>query len=249
MVNEVPFFAAGVVGLGPALFFTFFSLRRYEYPYVEEALFRNDRLFLSFAVGMVAGVASALIFNAFPVNFFTTALIVLLLTATFEESFKLVYLNLKFLQGKFDTVFYGASAGLGMAATFVMAFAFQTFSGGLDPFSPVNVLTLLTLSIALGALHFATGSLLGIGAAQRLLWRSYLQAMGARLVFAVLLAPFLAPFQVLNVALLVLFFLAATFFALYLYRESLLSFIPDSLPVEVRRRLRRGPLKSRAGGS
>ncbi|MFQ5837942.1 MAG: hypothetical protein ACE5HJ_04090 [Thermoplasmata archaeon] len=241
------FYAAAAVGIGPALLLMFYSLRRYEYPYVKKALFRNDRLFLSFAIGMIFGVASAVLFNAFRIELFTTALIVLLAMALFDESFKLVYLNLKTFQKKFDTVFYGSSLGLGMAATFSMALAFQTFVNPTDPFNPIGVLLLVTLSIALNSLHFFTGTIIAAGSAKGRLWRSYLQSLGSRTVFALLMAPFLAPSQVANRAVLVAFLLAATAFALFLFWEAHSLVIPGSLPADVRRKLRRPLSKERAG--
>lgn len=238
-VYELEFFAAGAVGVAPAFLIMFYTLRRYEYPYVEEAIFRNDRLFLSFAVGMVLGVISAVVFNAFSIDLYTTAILVLILVALFEESFKLAYLNLKLFQKEFDTVFYGSSTGLGIAATFIMAFAFQTFTSPVNPFSPVNVLVLLTLSVALNSMHFFTGATIGVGAASGRPWMSFFRAVGSRAVFALLVAPFLAPAQVLNPYALVAFLLAGTAFAIFLYRESYSSVIPDSLPMEVRRKMRR----------
>ncbi len=239
------FIASGAIGIGPALLIIYYALRRYEYPYVEQALFRNDRLFLSFGVGMVMGVVSAVLFNAFTIELYTTALFVLLIISVFDESFKMVYLNLKPFQGRFDTAFYGSSLGVGMGATFVMAFAFQTFSQPVgqptDPFHPQNILILLTLSVAMISLQFFTGSLLGVGAAGRRPWRAYLQALGARGVFSLLLAPFLAPFQVANVYVIVGFFLLAAAFAVFLLWEGYSNVIPDSLPADVRRRLRRIP--------
>ncbi len=242
-VVELEFFAAGAIGVAPAFLIMFYTLRRYEYPYVEKAIFRNDRLFLSFAVGMVLGVISAVIFNAFRIDLYTTAILVLVLVALFEESFKLAYLNLKIFQKEFDTVFYGSSTGLGIAATFIMAFAFQTFTGPVDspvpPFSPINILVLLTLSVALNSIHFFTGSTIGVGAASGRPWGAFFRAVGSRAVFALLVAPFLAPAQVLNPYVLVAFLLAGTAFAIFLYRESYSSVIPDSLPTEVRRKMRR----------
>jgi hypothetical protein len=240
------FFAAGAVGIGPALLLMFYSLRRYEYPYVQVGLFRNDRLFLSFAVGMIVGTASAVLFNSFRIDLYTTALVILLMIAVFDESFKLVYLNLRTFQRKFDTVFYGPSLGLGMAATFIMAIAFQTFTSPQDPFNPVNVSGLLTLSIAFNSLHFFTGSLIGAGSASGRPWRAYLQSLGSRSVFALLIAPFLAPFQVANPTLLVSFLLAATAFAIFLFWEAHSFIIPRALPADVRRRLRRVPTRERA---
>ncbi len=239
MATQLDFFAAGAVGIGPALLLVYYALRRYEYPYVEEALFRNDRLFLSFAVGMVVGVIAALLFNAFEVVVVEAALLVLLGVALFEESFKLAYLNLRWFQRTFDVVFYGASLGAGTAATFTMAVAFQTFSGGEAPYSPGNVAALLALAVGLNGLHFYTGSLQGAGATSGRPWRTYLQSLGARALFALLFAPFLAAFQVRSPAVIVTFFLAAVAVALLLFREGYVNVIPESLPREVRRRLRR----------
>ncbi len=237
------FFAAGAVGIGPAFLLMFYTLRRYEYPYVEKALFRSERLFLSFAIGLVVGVVAAVIFNFFLVNTTVAALLALLAVAVFEESFKLVYLNYKLFRGNFDTVFYGAGLSFGIAATFSMAFAFQVFTQPDVPLGAraVNVTILVLLSLGLNALHFYPGSGQGAGAGGGTPWRSYFQAMGARAVFALLLAPFLAPFQVLNRAVLVAFLLVAVGFAVYLFWNAYRGVIPNALPSDVRRRLRRKP--------
>ncbi len=248
MVNHA-FYAAGAVGIGPALLLMFYTLRRYEYPSVENALFRSDRLFLSFAIGLVIGVITAVVFNAFLVNTTVAALLALLAVAVFEESFKLAYLNYKLFRGKFDTVFYGPGLSFGIAATFSMAFAFQVFTQPNVPLGAlaVNVTILILLSLGLNALHFYTGAVQGAGAGQGTPWRSYFQAMGARAVFALLLAPFLAPFQIRNSAVLVAFLLVAVGFALYLFWNAYSRVIPNSLPSKVRRRLRRQPAGEEAG--
>jgi hypothetical protein len=242
------FFAAGAVGIGPAFFLMFYTLRRYEYPFVEKALFRSERLFLSFAIGLVVGVITAVIFNAFLVATTIAAFLALLAVAVFEESFKLVYLNYKLFRGNFDTVFYGPGLSFGMAATFAMAFTFQAFTQPDVPLGAlvVNVIVLVLLAIGLNALHFYTGAVQGSGAGRGAPWRSYFQSLGARAVFALLLAPFLAPFQVLNPAVLVAFLLVATGFALYLFWNAYTRVIPDALPTDVRRRLRRRPVSEEA---
>ncbi|MDX1534369.1 MAG: hypothetical protein R3291_01970 [Thermoplasmata archaeon] len=242
------FFAAGAVGIGPAFLLMFYTLRRYEYPYVEKALFRNERLFLSFAIGLVVGVVTAVVFNAFLVGTTVEALLALLAVAVFEESFKLVYLNYKIFRGNFDTVFYGPGLSFGIAATFSMAFAFQVFTQPEVPLGAliVNVTVLILLAVGLNALHFYTGAVQGAGAGRGRPWRAYFQALGARGVFALLLAPFLAPFQVLNPAVLVGFLLVAVGFALFLFWNAYTRVIPNSLPSEVRRRLRRRPASEEA---
>ena len=237
------FFAAGAVGIGPAFLLMFYTLRRYEYPYVEKPLFRSDRLFLSFAIGLVIGVVAAVIFNFFLVNTTVAALLALLAVAVFEESFKLAYLNYKLFRGNFDTVFYGPGLSFGIAATFSMAFAFQVFTQPDVPLGAlaVNVTILLLLSLGLNTLHFYTGAVQGAGAGGGTPWRSYFQAMGARAVFALLLAPFLAPFQIPNPAVLVGFLLVAVVFGVYLFWNAYTRVIPNSLPSKVRRQLRRQP--------
>ncbi|MFQ6013667.1 MAG: hypothetical protein ACE5LS_08530 [Thermoplasmata archaeon] len=235
------FFAAGAVGIGPAFLLMFYTLRRYEYPYVEKALFRSERLFLSFAIGLIIGVITAVVFDALQVATVVVAFLALVAVAVFEESFKLVYLNYKLFRGNFDTVFYGLGLSFGIAATFSMAFAFQVFTGPAAVLTPLSVALLLILSLALNALHFYAGAVQGSGAGRGAPWRSFLQALGARGVFALLLAPFFAVLEVLNPAVLVGSLLVATGVALYLFRNAYVHVIPNSLPADVRRRLRRRP--------
>lgn len=190
--SNLTFFLAGLLGLGPALALMFYTLRNYDYPYVEKALFSDRRLFASFAVGMVAGTASAaLTYFLLPASDFALILVVLLLVALFDELFKMVYLNLRTLRGRFDATFYGAALGLAMGGSSSMAFAYVAL--GTLGLGTVTVAFSLAVALSLVGVEFFAGSLLGSGAANGRMVQPLGEALAARTLVAVPLALLLSP--------------------------------------------------------
>ncbi len=243
------FFAAGVVGLGPALALMFLGLRRYDYPYVDKALFSNRRLFGSFAIGMIAGTlsAAATYFLFFSFNGLAGFFILFLLIGIFDESFKLIYLNSKPLRGRFDVIFYGVALGLGMAATTAMAWAYQSFHPvpGLPEvgFTPITLTALAALSVGFNGVGSFTGAVLGLGAAQGYMRIPFTEAISARLVLAFLLAVFMSSpvFEVILGAAVMAAVLAGV-----LAWVAYVRVLPEALPQDVRRQRRRRARRGRA---
>lgn len=235
------FFIAGALGIGPAIFVLWHALRRYDYPYVEKALFDSRKVFFSFAVGMVFGVVSSS-FGGFLPGFDVASVLSLSITlALLEESFKLVYLNLKRFQRKFDTTFYGSSLGLGMASTIALANAYIQPKGTL--FTLNYLILLLIFSIGINSLHCFTGALIGFASSKGRSWFSFLKAVLSRIVFAVLILPFFLASQseiLLPLASLV----ACAVYSLFLYSYAYFHILPETLPESLRRERRRKARKA-----
>ncbi len=239
------FFASGVLGLGPALALMFYGLRKYDYPYVDKALFSNRRLFGSFAIGMVAGTLSAAVTYILLFSFTDLAgfFLLFLVIGLFDESFKLIYLNSKSLRGRFDAIFYGVALGLGMAATTAMAWAYQGIRLPNIGFSPVTLVAFAALSVGFNGVGSFTGAVLGLGAAQGYMKIPFTEALSARLLLAFLLALFTS-FQVSELILGAAFVTAAL--AGVLAWVAYVRVLPEALPQDVRRQRRRRARRGRA---
>lgn len=241
---------AGALGIGPALAFMFHALRKYDVPHVDSPLFDTRTLFILLAVGMVFGGVSSYLSNAIipPFAPFLEMLLLLLLIALFEELFKLVIVNLKRFQLKYETTFYGLSLGLGtssVAMIFLAGYTLVVFQP--EGWELVAVLASIGVySVAMSGLQASTGSFIGYGAATGYVWNHFFQAMIYRVVFAVLIVPFFVGSQVSP--LVPYFSLAvATAFALIIYGHTYYRILPETLPDKVRKRKRREFRKMKIG--
>ncbi len=231
-----------VLGIGPALFLLFVSLRRFDRPHTEYTLFDDRRVFFALAVGLVFGVlVSALEVSLGAIAFdFTSSLLVLLVGFFVEELFKLIYLNRRGYSGRFDTTFYGVAVGAGAAATSVVATVVWAALPGLRASQGADlVLSLLGLflfSLSLNLVNADTGALIGFGASHGDMRRSFLRALGVRYVHGLLLLAFLlqAPtaWGFLSVA-------TSLAFAGIVYHYVYTQVLPGTLPEEIRRGMRR----------
>ncbi len=244
-VENLTFLAAGLLGLGPALALMFLAFRQYDHPHVEKALFSDGKLFGSFAVGMIMGTISAAAANLllFVGNDFTTVLLVLFLVAVFDEGFKLMYLNMKLLGGRFDLTFYGGAAGLAMGGTSAMAYAYLALQSALG-FTAVPFAFSFTMALGLVGTEFFTGALLGSGAFSHRTVQPLLESLAARGLLAGLMALLLSsPLPELGWAAGAT--VAATGVGLAWAAHT--SVVPGALPEEVHRTLRRRRRRTAAG--
>ncbi len=233
MVSNLDFFVAFLLGIVPGVGILWFSLRRFDRPFVDHTLFDDRRVFGSLAVGLVFGTFASIFALSLPrvdiVSFFAA----IAATFLFEESFKLVWLNRKTYRGRFDTTFYGVPLGIGAAASSVVAAAWASRE---TLYVPETLGLLLVYSISLGLVNADTGALIGFGASRGDMWRSYLRAIVVRFAHGAFLIPFLLqvaePFSAISLATSVGF---SFLVYLYVYR----SILPGTLPEELRRELRR----------
>lgn len=240
--SQLAFIVAFVLGIGPAFALLYYSLRRYDRPFTEHTLFDDRRVFFAFFVGMVFGVIVAvlnfvlLLGAPFPAN-----LAFLFSILTFEEMFKLVYLNRRGYQQRFDTTFYGLSLGVGAASTAVMGGIVWGSPNAIT--DPVGLAYLVLFSVNLSLVNADTGALLGFGASQGNMWGSFAKALAVRwghyaLLFAYLqLAP--DPWPLVSI-------LTALAFAGIVYHYVYTQLLPASVPEDVRRGMRRRARRAKA---
>ena len=229
---------SGIIGLTPALILLWLTLRKYDYPFVEKTLFDDRKVFYLLAVGIVFGIiVAALYFSLSPGS--TDALLLVLLIAlglaVFEEMFKFVVLNLKRLQLKFDTVFYGFSLGVGLSSTFVL---YQVYlSIRVQSEMSALVWTILVIfSVAMSLIHGSTGALMGRGSAEGKPWRAFTEVITIRLFVIIILAPYLGNIgeDWLQVASLI----GALVLSAFIYNYIVKDVIPNILPESIRRHKR-----------
>ena len=234
MADQVSFLASGAIGLGPALFFMWHSLRRFDYPRVEKTLFDDRKVFLALAVGLVIGTVSSVFAVYSPQYDVTSVLVLIVFIMMFEESFKLVYLNRKGYRLNFASTFYGFSLGLGVATTVVLATGLR---------NPGTLLTagtavlLLVYSTSVSAAESATGALIGLGCSKGEPWSYFFVALFARFFYTLMAFPFLLSTGPDWLLLASLFAALATGLGLYYYSYS--GLMIETLPPEFRRKSRK----------
>jgi len=234
MVEQIHFLVAGAIGIGPALFLLWHSLRRFDYPRVEKTLFDDRKVFFALAVGLVFGTISSLVSLYSQAHDLAAIIIVLLVVILFEESFKLVYLNRKGYRMNFASTFYGFSLGVGVAATVMLATGLRNPD---LPDIPLFIALLIVFSISMNATEAMTGALIGYGCSKGEPWSHFFTALFARFFYTFVALPFLLAIGDEWIQYLSLF--AALAVAIYLYHYSYYEILPETLPPELRRLLRK----------
>ncbi len=237
---------AGLLGIGPALAFLFHAMRRYDVPFVDKPLFDSSRLFMLFAGGMIFGGASAFMSFTFPPASDLLILLALLIGfALFEELFKFVVVNMKQFQLKFETTFYGLSLGVGVSSITMLMTSFILMPVEFDNATAYVAVALAAVYlISVCSLHASTGSYIGYGSATGYVWNYFVQAMIARIAFAVMIIPFiLGTNQVLSAISMVV----AAVFSILLYVHVYTRILPETLPDKEKKRKRRTIRKMKIG--
>lgn len=234
MASNVDFLVAFLLGIVPGIAILWMSLRRFDRPQVDHTLFDDRRVFGSLAVGLVFGsIASVVSLFWLPRTDIGSFVLALAVSFTFEESFKLVWLNRNKYRGRFDTTFYGVPLGIGAAASGVVAAAWVSRD---TLYVPETFALLVLYSFSLGLVNADTGALIGFGASRGNMWGSFLRAMAVRFAHGAFLFPFLLqieePFSLISAA-------TSVGFALLIYYYVYHRILPDTLPEEIRRELRR----------
>lgn len=234
MPTQLDFFAALLLGIGPALAILWASLRPYDRPRVEYTLFDDRRVFGSLAVGMIFGVIASVLGVLTPRADFVSAILGVAATFAFEETFKLVYLNRRAYQGRFDTAFNGVALGAGAASTAVVASVYWFVVDTL--YVPEVLATFLVFSVSLAAVNVDTGAIIGHGAGRGEVWRPLGRALAIRYAHAALLFPFLLgapnPWSLLAAS-------ASAGFAFVVFDYVRRVVLPECVPEAVRRKARR----------
>lgn len=157
--SQTDFLIALVLGIGPALGVLYWSLRRFDRPHVDHALFDDRRVFGALAVGMVFGVFASGLNLLLSLGSFAGAVLVLASVVLFEELFKLVYLNRRRYRGRFDTTFYGVPLGVGAASTAVVA---NVVWAEASPVPPASLALFAVFSAGLSLANASSGAFVGL---------------------------------------------------------------------------------------
>ena len=234
MATQLDFLAALAMGIGPALLFMWVSLRRFDRPRVEATLFDDRRVFGHLAVGMIFGVFASVLARAMPRFDFASSVLAVGASFLVEELFKVVVLNRKGYQGRFDTTFTGVSLGAGLAATTAMATIYWNVTGSLG--LPDLFLTFLLFSVTMNLVHVDTGVLIGFGASQKEMGRPLVKALAIRGAHAGFLFPLLVgapnPWSLVAAA-------TSTGVALLVFYYAYTVLLPATLPQDLQRKARR----------
>src|SRR5437660_1219449 len=174
MASNLDFFVAFLLGILPGIGILWVSLRRFDRPLVDHTLFDDRRVFGGLAAGLVFGTMGSVLTLSLSGY---ESLWVFVAAVVLEESFKLVYLNRRSYQGRFDTTFYGIPLGIGIAASGVVVSAWLSRD---TLYVPETLGLLLVLSVSLGLVNADTGSLFGFGASRKQMWPSFLRAVAVR---------------------------------------------------------------------
>ncbi len=245
--QSLVFFVAGIIGFGPAIGVLYHALRTYDYPFTEKAYFDTSRVVLGLAVGMVLGTVSGAITVGLRATILTllSLVVLLVLLATFEEGFKLVYLNRKGYRKRFDTTFVAVGLSMGMAA---IAAAGSAYTNGPTLFLPDVAIPLFAFSVSLAFVHGATGAIIGLGCARAEIVVPFSQALVGRVIHAGLLVPFFVWSALpagTSIAIPAFSLAAAIVFSALLYAHAYRTVIPATLPQDLRRERRRKARRER----
>ena len=141
------------LGIIPALFIMYISLKGYDDYYKDKIMF------ITFIAGIFMGFIAAFV----QFYFFGIIIISLILLAIFNQLFKTVILNIKRFQRKKETPIYGLSLGLGFGSSFT---PFMIIAASSSKFIPDNIFILSLIGLgSLGIIFFqgATGAYIGYG--------------------------------------------------------------------------------------
>lgn len=243
VVTQVDFGLALVLGMAPALGLLWWSIRRFDIPFTQYRLFDDRRLFGTFAVGMIFGVLVSYLRLLIGAVDFGTAVLIFLSILVFEELFKLVYLNRRSYQQRFDTTFYGVALGVGSSATAIVATVVWTALPQLYQLEGFTILILYSLNLAI--VNADTGALIGFGASRGDIWRSFEKAVAVRFVHGGLLFVFLAAVPGVPDVLVFVTLITALAFALLVYHYVYTAVLPGTLPEDIRREMRRERRRAR----
>jgi hypothetical protein len=151
---QTPVQAVLFLGIIPALILLYISLKNYE------GYYKDKIIFLTFLVGIISGVISAVIrILIWPLQL---AIIFIIMFAFLEQLIKTIVLNLGRFQFKKETTIYGLSLGLGFGSAFT-PFLIISLSN-ISNETNLYYLALVVLgSIGFILFHGASGAFIGYG--------------------------------------------------------------------------------------
>lgn len=233
---ELALLVAMVLGAGPALLAMYYILRGYA-PALEER-----KLFLGFGIGMILGLVGFTFHILLDAGLiFAGAVgpaIYIFGFAALENLVLFVALNYKWVRGKPEAAFVGVALGAGFSASGVMGLAYNQAARSDFLVSALGVVMLVGLALASTFFRTAAGALVGIGSARSRPWHWYGRALAAQLPYnALMLGIYISVATAVWYWALFLVLLVA--YSLWLLRFVWRNSLPEFLPGEMRRRIRR----------
>jgi len=221
------FIIAGAIGLGPALFLMYYTLRSYTYPAVEKAFFDDRGIFLFLAIGLIIGVVIWFFEYGFDLSFVLYALVF----AVIEELVRLVILNFKRFHRRLDTMFIGLVLGLGMGGAIATGTVFASLSSLAGLINAADIAILIVISVQLVTLGGATGATIGAGVAKSIPFSYFAQATMVHIAVNLIMIGF----YLLDLPFNVVFLAIATIIPAYYYWYVHSRMIPNLVQSEVKR--------------
>jgi len=148
---EFPIQAVLFLGVIPALFLMFLSLKGYD------GYYKDKVIFLTFIVGIIIGVISVII------ETYTVAVGIyfIILFPILEQLFKTIILNIGRFHGNKETPIYGLSLGLGFGSVFIPYLLISlSFQGS---YNNLSIAFVVIVAIGIMLIHAATGVGIGFG--------------------------------------------------------------------------------------
>ena len=170
---DVPVQAVLFLGIIPALFIMWISLKGYE------GYYKDKSIFLTFVIGLIFGVIAVvvrLVISPLPL-----LIVFIIMFAFFEQLFKTILLNLRRLHFKKEATIYGLSLGLGFGSSFT---PFMIIAESMSGQSNNYFLILAAIgSLGIILFHSATSAYIGFGIYSGKLTRYLLIAILIQLPF------------------------------------------------------------------
>jgi len=227
---------AMVLGAAPALLAMYFLLRRYT------AALDEQKLFLAFGIGMILGLVG-FTFHIFLDGQLIRAgavgpAIYIFGFAALENLVFFVALNYKWVRGKPEAAFVGIALGAGFSASGVMGLAYNLTARAGFQIEAADYLLLIGWALASTFFRTAAGALVGIGSAKSNPWQWYGRALVAQLPYGALNLGILlsVDFGAYSWAVLLALLVG---FSLWLLLFVWRNLLPEFIPGELRRKLRR----------
>lgn len=217
---------SAAVGFGPAMFFLYYTLRKYTFPRVEKPFFDDRRIFMMFALGVVLGMV-IFVFERWggSTGAAETVLLLILGFALMEELLKLVILNYPKFQRRIDTAFYGLALGLGISSTFAFASVYVFLLGLSEP-TAAEVVAMVMFGLLFVLLHGSTTAIIGVGVARGDVKGYFPEALLIHVVFGLLYESFYFV-DVLVPPLNLIGLVGATAVVVYGYKKVHRQLLPD----------------------
>jgi len=224
---------ATLIAFVPPGFFFYFTMAKYD------GFFDDRKVSLTFMIGIFHGLFVGIFWGI--VGFPSLGQLDLALLSfglglpAVSELGKLILLNRKRYQLKFDTTFYGISLSTGSAVMLLVYIGYRTLA--LDHSmaeDPVFIAGLVAFAIGMGAVSISSGALIGFGVSKGLVWGYLLTAILINGFYNTLLLPYLW-----NLDGYPVFLFVTLLFAFYAWSYVVMKVLPRTLPEEIQKKLRR----------